>query len=100
MTAIQHTVEIGADRRSLRLLQPLPESIPCGTARVILQFVPSSEPESPAPAKWVNPLLGRAKGSRLTVERFLAMKNEERALEAAIDARLRQGCGPFRAGEV
>jgi hypothetical protein len=109
MTAIQQTVEIDAGRRVLTLEKPLPESIPCGTARVILQFVPSPEPASPASAKWVNPLLGRAKklglppiderkakyqaarrklrelcgGSSLTVERFLAMKNEERALEAA-----------------
>jgi hypothetical protein len=117
MNAIQQTVEIGADRRSLRLLQPLPESIPCGTAQVILQFLPSPEPASPAPAKRVNPLLGRAKklglppkderkakyqaarrklrelcgGSSLTVERFLAMKHADRVLEAAQEERLFAG---------
>jgi hypothetical protein len=93
LNTIQQTVKIDSSRRHLWLDEPLPEDIPCGTARVILQFIPSPEPAIAKPAKWDNPLLGRAKGSRLTVERFLAMKHEERTLEAGIDARLQRQTG-------
>jgi hypothetical protein len=60
------------------------------TATIIEQRV--SEKLLPRdPCQWVNPLLGRGKalGTKVTVDHFIQMKNEDRALEMERDT-LRQ----------
>jgi hypothetical protein len=47
MDAIQQTVRIDSGRRHLWLDEPLPETFPCGTARVELRFISAPQPEQP-----------------------------------------------------
>ncbi|GHV64535.1 hypothetical protein AGMMS49587_17110 [Spirochaetia bacterium] len=79
---IERTIDI-PESREVRFT--LPESAPSGQAYITVTFAPKITNPEP----WVNPLLGRGKkmGSKLTVERFMEMKNEDRALEREIDER-------------
>jgi hypothetical protein len=65
---MEQTVEIPTNRR---LVLNLPGQIPVGKAKVALTLVFETETTEAAPKKWVNPLLGLAKDSNLTVERFI-----------------------------
>ena len=77
--AITQTVDIPADRR---LIIEVPHEVPVG--KVILTFTPAIQ------GKWVNPLLGlaKAKGAKLTLERFREMQQEEIEQENENDRRL------------
>ena len=76
---ITQTVDIPASRR---LTIDVPREVPAG--RTILAFTPVPE------SKWVNPLLGiaKAKGAKLTLERFMELQQEEIELENENDRRL------------
>jgi hypothetical protein len=55
-----------------------------------IQQFDNSDPASAAgktPEKWTNPLLGLAKDSGLTVERFMEMQREDIELENELDKR-------------
>jgi hypothetical protein len=56
------------------------------------------EGREPPSGEWVNPLLGIAKDSSLTVERFMEMQEEEIDLENEYDKRARQESGKYRRG--
>ncbi|MDR0442908.1 MAG: hypothetical protein LBH44_05840 [Treponema sp.] len=86
---IEQMVVIPADRR-LHLDFDLPFEIPMGKARAALTLTLEKEQEHPAADKWVNPLLGlaNAKGSTLTLERFMEMQREDIELENENDRRL------------
>jgi hypothetical protein len=73
---IQQTVEIPA---SHRLTIDVPREVPAGKASILLFFDNSDTTPSTGktPEKWVNPLLGLAKDSKLTVERFMEMQRED-----------------------
>ncbi|MDR3200392.1 MAG: hypothetical protein LBT68_02935 [Spirochaetales bacterium] len=85
--AIEQTVEIPANRR---ITLEVPPEVPVG--KVILTFAPAVSPDFDATntlraknkAAWEK-LRELTKDSKLTVERFLEMKNADRVLEAAID---------------
>jgi hypothetical protein len=79
---IERTIDI-PENREVRFT--LPDTVPRGQAYITVTFVPKVAAREP----WVNPLLGRGKklGSNLTVERFMEMKNEDRALEMELDER-------------
>ncbi|GHU87492.1 hypothetical protein FACS189476_03010 [Spirochaetia bacterium] len=81
---IERTIEIPANRR---INLEVPREIPEG--RVVLTFTPaSSNPLSARKAKSKaarQKLRELCKDSPLTVESFLAMKEADRVLEAAID---------------
>ena len=84
---IEQTVEIPADRRLILDIK-VPFEIPAGKARAILTLTCEKEPV--AANKWVNPLLGlaKSKGAKLTLERFIEMKQEEIERENENDRRL------------
>jgi hypothetical protein len=75
---IEQTVTIPADHR-LHLDFDIPREIPAGRARAALTLICEEEQRQPAMGKWVNPLLGlaKAKGAKLTLERFIEMQQEE-----------------------
>jgi hypothetical protein len=77
---IERTIDI-PESREVRFT--LPEIAPSGQAHITVTYAPKAVAQKP----WVNPLLGRAKklGSKLTLERFMEMKNEDRALEIERD---------------
>jgi hypothetical protein len=54
------------------------------------------ERREPLSGEWVNPLLGIAKDSSLTVERFMEMQEEEIDLENEYDERQRQESEKYR----
>jgi hypothetical protein len=54
------------------------------------------EGREPLSGEWVNPLLGIAKDSSLTVERFMEMQEEEIDLENEYDERQRQESEKYR----
>jgi hypothetical protein len=84
--AIQQTVEIPA---SHRLTIDVPQEVPAGKASILLFFDNSdaSSAEGKTSKKWTNPLLGLAKDSKLTVERFVEMQWEDIELENELDKR-------------
>jgi hypothetical protein len=83
---IQQTVEIPA---SHRLTIDVPKEVPAGKASILLFFdnSDSASATGKAPEKWANPLLGLAKDSELTVERFMEMQREDLAFETELDKR-------------
>ena len=94
MTVTQ-TVEIPADRR---LIINVPREVPTG--RVVLTFTKakSAEPGTTVD-KWVNPLFGlaKAKGAKLTVERFLETQRAE--IEIENDRQFSGKCRSLRAAK-
>jgi hypothetical protein len=81
---IEQTVDITEDHY-LHLALPL--ELPVGRAKV--EVIVTPEPaRTQAAGEWVNPLLGRAKGSKLTLERFMEMQREDIDLENELDDRL------------
>jgi len=76
--SITQTVIIPADHH-LHLDLEVPSEIPAGRARAFLTLICEERQQQSASSNWVNPLLGlaKAKGAKLTVERFLEMKQEE-----------------------
>jgi hypothetical protein len=86
MTTIRKTIKIPANRR-LHLDLDFPAS---GGARYEITLTPPSQDEIRAKnrAAWEK-LRKLTKDSTLTVEKFLEMKNADRALEAAIEERAR-----------
>jgi len=89
---IEQTVEIPVDRR-LHLDFNLPPDIPVGKARAALTLFCEEKQERPTTGIWVNPLLGlaKAKGAKLTLERFVEMQQEEIENEIENDNRLWAG---------
>jgi len=75
---IEQTVTIPADHH-LHLDLEVPSEIPAGRARASLTLICEEGQQQPATDNWVNPLLGlaKAKGAKLTLERFLEMQQEE-----------------------
>jgi len=86
---IEQMITIPADHR-LHLDFEVPPQIPAGRARVALTLIYEEEQNRPAAGNWVNPLLGlaKAKGAKLTLERFLEMQQEEIEHENENDQRL------------
>jgi len=83
---VTQTVEIPADRR---LIINVPREVPTGQIMLTFTKTKSAEPGTTTD-KWVNPLFGlaKAKGAKLTVERFLEMQREEIEVESENDRRL------------
>jgi hypothetical protein len=83
---IQQTVEIPV---SHRLTIDVPQEVPAGKASILLFFDHSdtTSTKGTAPEKWANPLLGLAKDSKLTVERFMELQREDIELEYELDKR-------------
>ena len=77
--SVTQTVDIPPSRR---LTIDVPREVPAG--KTILTFPPVAD------GKWVNPLLGlaKAKGAKLTLERFREMQQEEIEQENENDRRL------------
>jgi len=75
---IEQTVIIPADHR-LHLDLEVPPEIPAGKARASLTLICEGGQQQSAADNWVNPLLGlaKAKGAKLTLERFMEMQQEE-----------------------
>jgi len=75
---IEQTIEIPADHH-LHLDLEVPSEIPAGRARASLTLICEEGQQQTAADNWVNPLLGlaKAKGAKLTLERFLEMQQEE-----------------------
>ena len=86
---IEQTIEIPENRR-LHLEIEVPFEIPAGKARASVTLISEEEQERPPAGKWVNPLLGlaKAKGSRLTLERFMEIQQEEIERENENDRQL------------
>jgi len=86
---IEQTVTIPADHR-LHLDFDIPPQIPTGRARASLTLILEEKQTQPVAGNWENPLLGlaKAKGSKLTLERFLEMQQEEAERENENDRRL------------
>ncbi len=86
---IEQTVTIPADHR-LHLDFDIPPQIPTGRARASLTLILEEKQTQPVADNWENPLLGlaKAKGSKLTLERFLEMQQEEAERENENDRRL------------
>ena len=86
---IEQTVTIPADHR-LHLDFDIPPQIPTGRVRAALTLIFEEERMKPVLGNWDNPLLGlaKAKGSKLTLERFLEMQQEEIEHENENDRRL------------
>jgi len=86
---IEQTVTIPTDHR-LHLDFEVPLQIPAGRARVTLTLIYEEKQTKSVAGKWVNPLLGlaKAKGAKLTLERFLEMRQEEIERENENDRRL------------
>jgi hypothetical protein len=107
---IEQTIEIPASRR---LVLELPEETPIGTAKIVITPVSevSAEPKSVligdflrqafgetgerpekkplAPGeKWVNPILGIAKDTNLTLERWSEIQREDIEIENENDRRM------------
>jgi hypothetical protein len=84
---IEQTVIIPADHR-LHLDLEVPSEIPAGRARASLTLICEEGRQKPTAGNWVNPLLGlaKAKGAKLTLERFMEMQQEE--IERENDQRL------------
>ncbi|MDR0550847.1 MAG: hypothetical protein LBG72_02380 [Spirochaetaceae bacterium] len=107
---IEQTVEIPASRK---IMLDLPEETPIGTAQatIKLKFSASNEPEGIssrefvrrmwgesykkpemkplAPGeKWVNPILGIAKDTNLTLERWSEIQREDIEIENENDRRM------------
>jgi len=84
---IEQTVIIPADHH-LHLDLEVPSEIPAGRARASLTLICEEGQQQPAADNWVNPLLGlaKAKGAKLTLERFMEMQQEE--IERENDRRL------------
>jgi hypothetical protein len=90
MTTIQQTVEIPADRRlHLDLDLSLPGRLPPGGTRLEIILMPSSPADgAKTKARTARQKLRElCKDSTLTVDSFLAMKHDDRVLEAAINER-------------
>ncbi|MCL2609592.1 MAG: hypothetical protein FWD94_06805 [Treponema sp.] len=81
---IERIVEIDADRR---LYLEVPPDWPTGKVRVALTLISRQEPRDSATDKWVNPLLGlaKAKGAKLTLDRFMEMQRAEVEMEIEND---------------
>ena len=75
---IEQTVIIPADHR-LHLDLEVPPEIPAGKVRASLTLICEEGQQQPTTNNWVNPLLGlaKAKGAKLTLERFMEMQQEE-----------------------
>ncbi|MCL1955636.1 MAG: hypothetical protein FWF68_03490 [Spirochaetes bacterium] len=86
---IEKTVTIPADHR-LHLDFDIPPQIPEGKARAALTLISEEEQTTHVTGNWVNPLLGlaKAKGAKLTLERFMEMQQEEIEHENENDKRL------------
>ena len=89
---IQQTVTIPDDRR-LHFDIVVPFELPVGKAQATLTLVCEDEIAQGDAGKWVNPLMGlaKAKGAKLTVERFMEMQQEEIERENENDRRLWEG---------
>ena len=89
---IQQTVTIPDDHR-LHLDIEVPLEMPAGRARATLTLIYEDDLAQPIAGKWVNPLMGlaKAKGAKLTVERFIEMQREEIEQENENDRRLWEG---------
>jgi hypothetical protein len=94
--AIEQTVEIPANRR---ITLDVPPEVPLG--KVILTFTPAVSPKEDAGIENNRPRSARealeigrgiAKrlGSRLSSDRFLEMRHQDRILEDSVDARERK----------
>jgi hypothetical protein len=92
---VEQTVEIPADRR---IFLDLPLA-PVGKAHIAVTITPESArpaaecADAGSSSGWINPLWGRAKarGSKLTLERFEKMQREDIELENELDNRLWNG---------
>jgi hypothetical protein len=86
---IEQTVTIPVDHK-LHLDFEIPPQIPAGKARAALTLIHEEEQAQHGVGNWVNPLLGlaKAKGAKLTLERFLEMQQEEIERENRNDPRL------------
>ena len=86
---IEQTITIPADHR-LHLDFEIPPQIPAGRARAALTLIYEEKQTRSIAGKWINPLLGlaKAKGAKLTLERFLEMQQEEIERENENDRRL------------
>jgi len=64
--------------------------MPAGKARAALTLTCDEEQERPTAGKWVNPLLGlaKAKGAKLSLERFMEIQQAE--IESENDHRLKE----------
>ena len=89
---IQQTVTIPDDHR-LHLDIEVPFDIPAGRARATLTLTCEDGLPQPTADKWLNPLLGlaKAKGAKLTVERFVEIQQKEVERENENDRRLWEG---------
>ncbi|MDR0301971.1 MAG: hypothetical protein LBI04_06640 [Treponema sp.] len=89
---IEQTVTIPANRQ-LHLDFDVPSQIPVGRARAALTLTCDEEQKQTAAGNWANPLLGlaKAKGAKLTLERFIEMQQEEIERENENDRRLWNG---------
>jgi hypothetical protein len=89
---IEQTVDIPANRR---IFLDLPLA-PVGKAHIAVTITPESarpaaeSADNGGPSGWVNPLWGRARarGSKLTLERFTETQREDIELENELDNRL------------
>jgi hypothetical protein len=86
---IEQTVTIPIDHH-LHLDFEIPPQIPAGRARAALTLKLEKKQAQAVADKWVNPLLGlaKAKGAKLTLERFLETQQEEIERENENDKRL------------
>ena len=86
---IEQIVTIPADRH-LHLEFEVPPEIPAGKARAALTLICEEKSVKPASDGWVNPLLGlaKAKGAKLTLERFIDMQQAEIDQEIENDRRI------------
>ena len=85
---IQQTVTIPDDHQ-LHLDIEVPFEMPAGKARATLTLIREDEQAQPAAGEWENPLLGlaKAKGAKLTLERFMETQQEEIERENENDQR-------------
>jgi len=86
---IEQIVTIPADRH-LHLEFEVPPEIPVGKVRAALTLICEINPIRQAADGWVNPLLGlaKAKGAKLTLERFIDMQQAEIEQEIENDRRI------------
>jgi hypothetical protein len=71
-----------------RLIVDLPFAIPIGRAKLTINVTPEFEPPSFTKRETAESLCGSANGSKLTLERFMEMRQEEIELEIENDRRL------------
>jgi hypothetical protein len=82
---IEQTVEIPA---SHLLTLEIPSEIPVGRAKVELKFTSEPPVSRSAKRETAETLCGAAKGSKLTLERFMEIQRDDIVLESKIDKRL------------